>query len=75
MKKFRLLMYASIILVMSGCSQDYSFEDSDENITQINSDRISELIGHVIGSSKSWNDCISSFSMHFGYIDRLLKDY
>lgn len=28
-----------------------------------------------IGSSKSWNDCISSFSMHFGYIDRLLKDY
>lgn len=47
MKKFRLLMYASIILVMSGCSQDYSFEDSDENITPINSDRISKLIGDV----------------------------
>ncbi len=28
-----------------------------------------------IGSSKSWNDCISSISFHFGYIDRLLLDY
>lgn len=28
-----------------------------------------------IGSSKSWNDCITSFSLHFGYIDRFLKDY
>lgn len=28
-----------------------------------------------IGSSKSWNDCISSISFHFGYVDRLLLDY
>lgn len=28
-----------------------------------------------IGSSKSWNDCISSISFHFGYTDRLLFDY
>lgn len=28
-----------------------------------------------IGSSKSWNDCISAISFHFGYIDRLLLDY
>lgn len=28
-----------------------------------------------IGSSKSWNDCISAFSLHFGYIDRFLLDY
>jgi hypothetical protein len=28
-----------------------------------------------IGSSKSWNDCISSISLHFGYTDRLLRDY
>ncbi len=28
-----------------------------------------------IGSSKSWNDCISSISFHFGYTDRLLLDY
>lgn len=28
-----------------------------------------------IGSSKSWNDCISSLSFHFGYVDRLLLDY
>lgn len=28
-----------------------------------------------INSSKSWNDCISSCSFHFGYADRLLKDY
>lgn len=28
-----------------------------------------------IGSSKSWNDCISCFSLHFGYIDRFLLDY
>ena len=28
-----------------------------------------------IGSSKSWNDCISSISFHFGYPDSLLLDY
>ena len=28
-----------------------------------------------IGSSKSWNDCISSISCHFGYIDRQLLNY
>jgi len=28
-----------------------------------------------IGSSKSWNDCLSCFSLHFGYIDRFLIDY
>lgn len=28
-----------------------------------------------IGSSKSWNDCISCFSLHFGYTDRFLLDY
>lgn len=28
-----------------------------------------------IGSSKSWNDCISSISFHFGYPDRLLLDF
>lgn len=28
-----------------------------------------------IGSSKSWNDCISSISFHFGYLDTPLLDY
>lgn len=28
-----------------------------------------------IGSSSSWNDCISSISFHFGYLDSLLVDY
>ncbi|MDE6337390.1 MAG: hypothetical protein K2L34_12550 [Muribaculaceae bacterium] len=28
-----------------------------------------------MGSSNSWNDRISSFSFHFGYYDRKLKDY
>lgn len=28
-----------------------------------------------IGSSKSWNDCMSSISLHFGYLDSLLLDY
>lgn len=28
-----------------------------------------------IGSSKSWNDCLSSFIFHFGYTDNLLLDY
>ncbi|MDE6695282.1 MAG: hypothetical protein K2K25_00220 [Muribaculaceae bacterium] len=28
-----------------------------------------------IGSSSSWNDCISSISLHFGYLDSLLLDY
>lgn len=28
-----------------------------------------------IGSSKSWNDCISSISFHFGYADSFLLDY
>ena len=57
---------------------DYNFGDDDRNkhrisiIASQNSPRVScpdlKKI-KKIGSSKSWNDCISCFSLHFGYID------
>lgn len=63
---------------------DYNFKDNDRKkhrislIASQNSRRVTcpdlKKI-KKIGSSKSWNDCISSVSLHFGYIDRLLKDY